>query len=126
MRISGFVAAIAFLTSGCDTTGGGMIGSVMGQVGGSVAGDVMQRTAGAVATSAPISKATRELCGSDGWNVCHNATAVMLAGFTDEFIKRMSQEDVRQASEARDRSVRERKPQTWKNPESGTHIFNSS
>ena len=118
MRSSCFVVAIGLLTSGCETDGG-MIGSVMGKVGGSMAGDVMQRTAGVVATSAPIGKATRELCGSDSWNVCHNATAVMLAGFTDEFIKRMSQEDVRQASDARDRSVRERTPQTWKNPESG-------
>jgi uncharacterized protein YgiM (DUF1202 family) len=106
--------------SGCDTTaGGGVMGSVMGQVGNTVGNTVMQRTVGAVATSAPVSNATRELCGADSWGLCHNATATMLAGFSDEFVKRMSQDDLREAAAARDRSLRDGQPQVWKNPESG-------
>ena len=120
MRTSWLTIALVGLLNGCDTTGGNsVLGSVMGQVGGNVAGTVMQRTVGAVATSAPVATATREVCGSDSWGLCHNVTATMLAGFSDEFVKRMSQEDVRQAAEARDRSLRDGQPQVWRNPESG-------
>ena len=120
MRKPWLMMAIAGLLSSCDTTtGGGMMGSVMGQVGNTVAGDVMQRTVGAVAASAPISNATQQLCGTDSWGLCHNVTATMLAGFSDEFVKRMSQDDVRKAAQARDQSLRDGQPQTWKNPESG-------
>jgi|KBSSwiStaDraftv2_1062776.scaffolds.fasta_scaffold20273_2 hypothetical protein len=120
MRTSWLAIALVGLSSGCDTTGGNnVLGSVMGQVGSSVAGNVMQQTVGAVATSAPVAAATREVCGADSWGLCHNVTATMLAGFSADFVKRMSQEDVRQAAEARDRSLREGQPQIWTNPESG-------
>ncbi len=95
------------------------MGSVMGEVGSGVTNTVMQRTIGAAATSVPVANATRELCGSDQWGLCHNATATMLAGFSDQFIKRMSQEDVRQATDARDQSLRDGQPQVWRNSQSG-------
>src|SRR5512139_2424472 len=71
MRTSWLTIALVGLLNGCDTTGGnGVLGSVMGQVGSNVAGTVMQRTVGAVATSAPVATATREVCGSDSWGLC--------------------------------------------------------
>jgi Bacterial SH3 domain len=119
MRAGWIVIAAAALLSGCDTTGGGVFGSVMGQVGNGAANNVLQRTVGAVATSVPVTNMTRELCGSDQWGLCHNATATILAGFSDEFIKRMTEEDVRQATDARDKSLRDGQPQVWSNPASG-------
>jgi uncharacterized protein YgiM (DUF1202 family) len=116
MRTSLVALGIIGLLSGCDTT---TMGSVMGQVGNTVTGTVMQRTVGAVATSAPVSNATRELCGADSWGLCHNVTATMLVGFSDSFVKRMTQDDVRQAAAARDRSLQDGQPQVWNNPESG-------
>ncbi len=120
MRTRWLLVAVAGFVGGCDTTGnGGFMGSVMSQVGNGAAGTVMNRTMGAVATSAPIANATREICGADSWGLCHNATATMLAGFSDEFVKRMSQQDVEQAAEARNRSLRDGQPQVWSNPQSG-------
>ncbi len=120
MRRGWLLIVVAGLASGCDTTsGGGFMGSVMSQVGGGAASTVMNRTVGAVATSAPVATATREICGTDSWGLCHNATATMLAGFSDEFVKRMSQEDIQMAAGARQQSLRDGKPQVWTNPASG-------
>jgi uncharacterized protein YgiM (DUF1202 family) len=120
MRSEWLWLTVLGLMSGCDTTGAnGVMGSVMGQVGNTVAGNVMAHSVSAMATSAPVANATREICGSDSWGVCHSVTATMLAGFSDEFVKRMTQDDIREAAAARDRSLHDGQPQVWTNPQSG-------
>jgi uncharacterized protein YgiM (DUF1202 family) len=114
------VVAVVALIAGCDTTnGGGVMGSILGSAGTQAANTVLQRTVGAVAVSAPVANMTQELCGSDTWGLCHNATATVLAGFSEEFIKRMSQDDVRQAAQARNESLRDGQPHSWHNAQSG-------
>ncbi|NJN52395.1 MAG: hypothetical protein HC809_12200 [Gammaproteobacteria bacterium] len=95
----------------CESTGtGGVMDSVLGQV--------MGTTVGTMASTAAVSTAQR-VCGQGSWGMCESMTTTMVAGFSSEFVKRMSQDDVARAADARDESIRSGTPQTWSNPETG-------
>lgn len=99
----------------CESTGtGGMVESVMGQV----MGDAARTSMGTVTATAAMSTAQR-VCGPGSWGMCETMTATMVTGFSTEFVKRMSEGDVKRAADARDESIRTGTPQTWSNPDSG-------
>jgi len=95
------------------------MGQVFGQAANSAAQQVMTRSVGTVMASPTVASTTRSLCGSDTWGVCHNMTAQVLTGFSEEFVRRMTQEDVRMAANAREQAIDSGKTQTWSNAQSG-------
>jgi surface antigen len=102
----------AVLVGACETTDG-----FLGELGAGVMGEVRSVTGTA---SAPVVLAASDrLCGDLRTAVCHTFTATMLAGFSDEFINRLTQDDIRQAAAAREASLRTGEPQEWRNPDSG-------
>lgn len=73
----------------------------------------------AMVPQAAVTSATDRFCGStpDAW--CRNLTDSVVGSFSEEFVARMTREDLEQASEARERAIRTGEPQVWENPESG-------
>jgi surface antigen len=115
IRSVGLIAGTCLLTS-CTTD---QAGGIMGQVFGQAANTAVQRSVGTLVSSPAVASATQNLCGSDAWGICHNMTANVLSGFSEEFVKRMTQEDVRQLTEAREQAIYTGQPQVWTNPQSG-------
>ena len=121
MRGWGVGLVACFLLASCSSTSGG--GGLMGSVFGSAAQEVMRQGMGSIASSATVTSATQGICGNDLWGMCHNMTASVLSGFTDEFVKRMTQEDVQQATAAREQAIRTGQAQSWQNPQTGASGF---
>lgn len=110
-----FFSAMLSVLASCESTGtGGIVESVMGQV----MGDAARTSMGTMTATAAMSTA-QGICGSGSWGMCETMTATMVTGFSTEFVKRMSQDDVKRAADARDESIRTGAPQTWSNPDSG-------
>ncbi len=108
-------AAVLGMVASCESTGtGGVMESVLGQV----MGDAARTSMGGMTSVAAISTA-RNVCGQGSWGMCEQVTATMVTGFSTEFVKRMTQDDVKRAADARDESIRTGQPQTWSNPETG-------
>ena len=101
MRASGLTLIVLMTCTACTSDQSGIFGQVFGQAAGSAATSAIGQSVGTIASSPAIASATQNLCGNDAWGLCHNMTSQVLFGFTDEFIKRMTQEDVRQAAAAR-------------------------
>jgi uncharacterized protein YraI len=103
------------LLASCETTGtGGVMESVLGQV----MGDAARTTMGRMTSTAAVTTA-RGLCGNGSWGMCESVTATMVTGFSAEFAKRMTQDDVRRAADARDESIRTGNSMSWANPDTG-------
>lgn len=119
MRASGLTLILLITCTACDTTGTGGLGQVFGQAANSAATSAMGQSVGVIAASPAVASATQNLCGNDAWGICHNMTAQVLFGFSEEFIKKMTQEDVRQAATAREEAIATGETQTWSNAQSG-------
>lgn len=101
---------------GCETLPEGALGG-MGDIGREVFGDAADE----VATSASaqmIRDAADSMCSSDN-TMCRNLTVTTLSGFTEAFIERLKESDVRRINEARERSIATGETQTWENGETG-------
>lgn len=117
MRASLVSVVVLMTCTAC--TSDGLMGQVLGQAAGSAAGQVVNQSVGSLVYSPAVTSATQNICGNDAWGVCRNMTTQVLVGFTDEFVKRMTQEDVRQAAAAREQAISTGQTQTWTNPQSG-------
>lgn len=73
----------------------------------------------AIVPQAAVITATDRFCGSAAEAWCRNLTGTVVGSFSEEFVARMTREDLEQASEARERAIRTGEPQVWENPESG-------
>ncbi len=107
------LAACGYVVGGCESVQDGSLG----ELGRNVFGDVVGEAAGATSLKM-VRDAADSMCGS-GDAMCRNLTMTAMAGFTDAFIKQLSQSDVRRINDARDRSIATGEDQTWKNPETG-------
>lgn len=116
--LTGLTSVLVFC-AGCESTGG--VGSILGGiiegtkqgVTQGVGNSALEVTAGAMAD------ATNVLCGSTSSTACRNLTSTLLVGFSAEFIRQMSQRDLKMIAAARDRSVRTGQIETWQNPQTG-------
>lgn len=123
MRVNqrlGFGLCVCAALVSCKTMEGG--GGLLGDVGRRVMQDeVTSRAAGTMGqmSSAAMLSTTNKVCGADGSTFCRGLTGSIAAGFTAEFIERMTAEDLEKASEARQKSIETGEPQEWENPESG-------
>ena len=117
-------ACVCAVLGGCKTTEGG--GGLLGEVGRKVLRDEAVRqgagsvdsVAGRAARAASLGAAD-EMCGPNGSVFCRNLSGTLAASFTEEFIERMTQEDLEKAAEARQKSIETGEPQVWENAESG-------
>ncbi len=119
MRLLGSCLAVLLTCTACSSDQTGILGQVLGQAASSTATQAIGQGMGTIASSPAVASATRNVCGTDAWGVCHNMTTQVLAGFSDEFVKRMTQEDVKQAAAAREQAIASGQPQIWSNPQSG-------
>lgn len=103
------LAGGAFAVYGCETLPEGALGDIGRDVFGEVAGSA----------SVKMIRDTADSMCSSGDAMCRNVTMTAMSGFTEAFIKQLSQSDVRQINEARDRSIASGEEQTWENPETG-------
>ena len=128
MRVNqriGFGLCVCAALAACKTTEGG--GGLLGDVGRRVLQDEATRrvTGGAMddmtgmASQATMLATANKVCGADGTMICRSLTGTIAAGFTAEFIERMTSEDLEKAGEARQKSIETGEPQEWKNPDSG-------
>lgn len=107
------VALLALAVAGCESLPQG----TFDDFGKSVLGGVMG-TAAASASIEMAQKAAEQMC-SSGNATCRNLTMVTVTGFTESFIDRLTQSDVRKMDEARRISIQTGKTEEWKNPETG-------
>ena len=120
MRASSLTLAVLMTCTACNTTDtGGILGQVFGQAANSAATQAVGQGMGTIASSPAVASATQNLCGADAWGLCRNMTSQVLTGFTDEFIKKMTREDVSQAAAAREQAIASGQTQSWSNPQSG-------
>jgi uncharacterized protein YgiM (DUF1202 family) len=112
---------VVALLAACESTGsgGGIFESVMGQV----ANEAARTGVGTVTTSAAATTAQQLCTNNTTWGMCQSMTTTMVAGFSTEFVKRMTQSDVKAAAVARDEAIRTGQPQQWSNPETGAKGF---
>lgn len=107
------VALLALAVAGCESLPQG----TFDDFGKSVLGGVMG-TAAASASIEMAQKAAEQMC-SSGNATCRNLTMVTVTGFTESFIDRLTQSDVRKMDEARRISIETGKTEEWENPETG-------
>jgi uncharacterized protein YgiM (DUF1202 family) len=128
MRVNqrlGFGLCVCIALASCKTTEGG--GGLLGDVGRRVLQDEATRRVtdramgdmGGMASQAAMLATTNKVCGEGGSTWCRSLTGTIAAGFTAEFIERMTSEDLEKAGEARQKSIATGEPQEWENPESG-------
>lgn len=98
---------------GCESLPEG----ALGDIGKDVFGNVMGTAAGS-ASARMIQNTADSMCSSSNV-MCRNLTVVAMSGFTEAFIKQLSQSDVRRINEARDKSIATGEEQSWENPETG-------
>jgi len=114
-RLTGLLSVIVFC-AGCETTSSILDGIIEGTRQGVTQGvgdSALEATADAMAD------ATDVLCGNTGSAACRNLTSTLLVGFSAEFIKQMSQRDLKMIAAARDRSVQTGQIESWQNPQTG-------
>lgn len=116
MLRSGLALTLLLVCSACTSD---QVGQVFGQAANSATQQTMSHGMSTIMTSPAVASTTKGVCGSDAWGICHNMTAQVLTGFSDEFLRRMTQEDVRQAANAREEAIATGDTQTWNNPQSG-------
>lgn len=90
---------------------------VFGDIGGKVFGDVVG-SAASQASVKMIRDTADSMCSSTN-EMCRNLTMVAMTGFTESFLEQMTQSDVREINDARERSITTGEDQSWKNPETG-------
>jgi hypothetical protein len=120
MLRSGLALFLLLMSSACTTDqAGGVVGQVFGQAANSAAQQAVGHSMTTIMASPAVASTTRGLCGSDSWGICHNMTAQVLTGFSEEFVRRMTQDDVRMAANAREEAIATGSTQTWNNAQSG-------
>jgi hypothetical protein len=106
------ICVAAVIGGACESTNG-----FLQDVSAGVMGEV--RAATGVATAPVVVAASDRLCGDLRTAICQTFTATMLAGFSEEFVRRMTDDDIRHAAAARDAALRSGEPQEWRNDDSG-------
>lgn len=103
---------VSLLLGGCETLPQEGLGDF-----GKVFGDVFDTAAG-TASGRMIRNTADSMC-SPGNVLCRNVTVVAMSGFTEAFIRQLTQSDVREINEARERSIATGEDQVWQNPQTG-------
>lgn len=102
------------LAGGCETVSedGGL-----GDFGRTILGDVVN-TAAATASVEMVRETADSVCDADD-DMCRDLTMVTMSGFSETFIRKLSEGDVRRINEAREASIRSGETEEWSNPETG-------
>ncbi len=111
VTLAGCVVGLLSL-GGCESLPEGAMGDF-----GRVFGDVIDTAAGTA--SVRMVRDTADSMCSPGNVLCRNVTIVAMSGFTEAFIEQLTQSDVREINEARERSIATGEDQVWRNPQTG-------